>query len=256
MDMVLRAVLASGNKEQNQAYPPNVFTTHFNVVTAFLLDEITKQFPVSQSVIDLGRPFLKEETGISRDGSVVLPEDYRNFLSAGIFVTPDQDGPCDPNATTEEAAACEDESCDFPNDPLAPSVTQIVSSQLAGRCRMNPVTIVDIDEWDHRTNHKYKAPTIKKPIGCLFEGTRLKICPFEVPNIQIRYLRHPRECKYGYRLNPDDTYSYDPGATTESEWTDNAMQYLVKGVSTLYSIFTRDGELRDGILELKKAGLF
>jgi hypothetical protein len=72
----------------------------------------------------------------------------------------------------------------------------------------------------------------------------------------MRYLIQPETYKYGYVMNPDDTYAWNPASTLESQWTDNAFAKITKGITTLFSIYTRDGELRDGMLELKQAGIF
>jgi len=255
MDMVLKAVLSQGNKEQNQSYPPRVFESHFRLVTDYLLDEIASLYPTTQKIVDLGRPFMKTQSIAVTGGMIKIPEDMRNLLGISIYVTSDFSSPC----AGEEKKEKEDEdinSCDLPGDPLAPSLKQIQEKVARGKCKSQSVNLVDQSEWDSRTQHPYKFPTLEKPIGCLFEEEGIKICPYEVPNVDIRYLKMPKEYQYGYRNNPDDTYVFSPENSVESEWTKNAFQYLVKGITTLYSIYTRDGELRDGVLELKKAGIF
>ena len=250
METVLNNVLSTGNKEQNQMYPPHIFTAHFNLVTSFLTDEVAKLFPTSQSIIDIGRPFLETKLIPVRSGLVEFPKDYRHLIGAGIFVSSDFQDNCCPDQAAPEP------ECALPGDPLAPTLAQLKEQQERGKCQSQSVRIVDIAEFDHLTSHSYKFPSLRKPLGCIFRGIGIKICPFDVPSVELRYIRQPRAARYGYVMNPDDTYSFNASTTIESEWTDNAMQYLVKGISTLYSIYTRDGELRDGILELKRAGIF
>ncbi len=268
MDTVLNSVLATGNKEQNQMYPPHVYDAHFNLVTSFLIDEISKLFPTSQTIIDMIRPFLATVQIPVVGGEVVFPADYRRLIGAAIFVTSDFMNNCDPskaaNADQEKDCCGEpvftldspNSSCDLPGDPLAPSIDQVRQNQKRGQCLSSSVRVVDIDEWDHLTDHSYKFPTLKKPIGCIFEGKSMRICPFDVPAVEIRYIRQPKRYKYGYLLNPDDTYSWNPATTIESEWTENAYKNMVNGITTLFSIYVRDGELRDGITQLKQLGMF
>lgn len=250
MQMVLSSVLDQANKEQNMAYPPHVFSGHFNLVTSFLVDEVAKLFPTSQAMIDIIRPFLEKELLPVKNGVISFPENYRHLLTAAIFVSTDYKDNCIPEAEKPEG------ECEFPNDPLAPTAGQIAQRTERRRCVSKGVRIVDIDEWDNLTSHPYKYPTLKDPIGCIFQGEGIKICPFDVPNVELRYIKQPKRYQYGYVMNPDDTYSWDKNSTQESEWTDNALVPLFKGVTTLYSNYVQDGELRDGMLQLKKAGIF
>lgn len=266
MDMVLRAVLAQGNKEQNQAYPPQIFEAHFNMVTAFLLDEIAKLDPVSRSIVEIGKPFFIRKQLAVKGGMVNFPDNYRSLRGLAVFVTDDFESPCDKVIEQNEDQDTDccghpvepvaDDDCAYQNDPLARTVELIEQQIEQGKCRSRAVTMVDHDEWDDLTIHPYKGPTLREPIGCIFQGEGIKICPYDVPSVEMRYIRQPQWYKYNYAMNPDDTYYFSRNGSTESEWTDNATQYLIKGVSTLYSLYTRDGELRDGILELKKAGIF
>lgn len=251
MQMVLSRVLSQGNKEQNQAYPPGIFTDHYNLVTAYLMSEIAKTFPTSQSLIDLARPFLKRTIISMKNGIIPFPVDYRHFLNAAIFVTDDFTTNC--NAPEGD---CPEDLCVYENDPLAPTPVQLQQNILKKQCISEAVRMVDIDEWDRLTRHLYKRPTIKKPIGCIFEGTGIKICPYDIPQVELRYLRQPKQYNYGYTMNADDTYSFSAAGTVESEWTDNAMQPLVTAITKLYSVYTRDGELNNYLLELSQAGIF
>lgn len=250
MQDVLQTVLSQGNKEQNMAYPPGVFSDHFNLVTSFLVTQIAKLFPTSQPMVDIIRPFLMKTIIPVKTGRVTFPKNYRHLLGAGIFVTSDFKSQCDPAAEED----CDD--CRFDNDPLGETEKQHDELLIKRQCISQSVRIVDIAEWDNLTRHSYKKPTLEKPIACIFEGDGLKVCPFEVPQVELRYIMQPKTYKYGYKMNPDDTYSFSPIGTVESEWTDNAKEFLVTGITKLYSIYTRDGVLMDGLQVLSQAGIF
>jgi hypothetical protein len=242
LDMMLSTVMSQGNKEQNQSYPPHVFSSHVNLVGDYILDEVAALYPTSKKLEEIADPFMQEEVVQVKGGILTLPSQMRNLLGISIYVSTDFKDPC--------------ADCDLPDDPLAPTLEQLKQSLERGKCRSQSVSMVDQTEWDDRTQHPYKFPTLKKPIGCRFKTGEVRICPFEVPNVVVRFIRTPKTYVYGYKMNPDDTYTFDATTSVESEWTRNAFQYLVKGITTLYSIFTRDGELRDGVNELKKAGIF
>lgn len=245
LDNVLQMVLSQGNKEQNAMYPPRIYELHFNIVTNFILDEIARVFAETQQVIDIGRPFLKSKEVAVTGGVAKFPEDYRNLLGVGMNVTIDFEQDC----------GCKDDSV-FENDPLARRPELIAKDQKKSKCVSHDVTMVDIDEFGYKTTHPYKRPTYKKPIGCIFTTSEIKVCPFDVSYVEIRYLRKPKTYRYGYKMLPDDTYVFDSTTSEESEWDDTALQHLIKGVNALYAIYTRDGEFQNWNEAIKKVGLF
>lgn len=249
--MVLKAVLAQGNKEQNQSYPPHVFQSHFNLVTQYLLDEIAALYPTSNKLIEIADPFIREVQLPVSSGSVKLPADLRNLLGISIYVSPDFKNPCGSDDDTD----CE-ENCDLPDDPLAPTVEQLKARVEKGKCSSQAVNLVDQVEFDNRTKHAYKKPTLKKPMGCRLKTGEVKICPNDVPNVVVRYICNVPDYVYGYNLNQDDTYVFDINQSKESQWSINSFPQLVKGCAALYSIYTRDTELKDAQLELRKVGMF
>jgi hypothetical protein len=252
MGRVLKSVLASANKEQNQHYPPHIFNEHFVLVTKWLLDEIAKIFPTQQTIVDLARSFLKTADKQVKNGLIPFPDDYRNLLSVSIFSSDDFKTACD--CTKQDGDG--DECSEFENDPIAPTDKQIESKIAERRARSKRVKIVDIDEWDYLTQHVYKKPTLQKPIACIFEGEGIRICPFDVPSVEVRFLRNPKDYVYNYDTLPDDTYVFNTVGSEESEWFDNAATQLYKGVATLYAMYVKDTEMRDYNIELKNSGIF
>lgn len=252
LDKILKMVLASGNKEQNQHYPPHIFQEHFNLSTSWLVDEIAKLFPTTQSIIDIIRPFLETKDVIVKNGKIEFPENYRHLLGVGMFATDDFKNPCG----CDEAKGGNGDCSEFKNDPLAPSPLQIQEQAAKRKCISRTVRLVDIDEWDELTTHPYKHPTYKEPIACIFRGDGIKICPYDVPSVEVRYIRQPKQYAYNYTTLPDDTYVFNSSNSVESEWLDNATSYLYKAVSTLYAMYVRDSEMRDYNVELRKIGIF
>lgn len=244
MDRVVKAVLSGANKEQNMHYPPHVFESHFNTVSDFLIDECVRVYPTTQSVVDVLRPFLVTTELPIVGGKVALPDDYRNLLRVAVNVTEDFKNDC----------GCTDTS--FPDDPLAPTAAQVALKRQKANCISHVVRPVDTDEWDDLTTHPYKKPTLKKPICNIFEAGKLRVCPHGLSHVEITYVRKPKEYVYGYQRNPDDTYFFDLNTSVESEWDTTAHQYLTKGLNTLYSMYVKDGEMRDWNQEIKQIGLF
>lgn len=247
MDRSLQAVLSTANADQNQHYPLNVFDTHYNLVSSWLMDECVKVYPENRSVVDLLRPFFAKKLVPVQFGVVELPDDYRHFTGGGVYLNQNNDPKkvtcCVPPEVKPGAVPTDDQLKEFA------AANQVVCQDL---------DVVDVDEYNDLTIHSYKMPTLSDPIGCDFEGTNIKVNPPDIPFVDLRYIRRPKVYRYGYSMNPDESYSYDPNmpGAQESEWGSNAEAYIYKGLYTLYSIFARDGELRDGGQELKKLGLF
>lgn len=246
MDRSLRAVLSQANAEQNQHYPANIFDAHYNIVSSWLMDETVKVYPENRSVVDLLRPFFKKCLVPVKFGVIELPVDYRHFTGGAVYLD-------SKNITTNPTC------CDIDlNDDGVPSADELRQLQVEKKVVAQDLEVVDVDEYNDLTTHSFKMPTLIDPIGCDFEGENIKVLPNDIRFVELRYIRIPLTYRYGYSMNPDESYTYDPTmqGAQESEWGSNAESYLFKGLYTLYSIFARDGELRDGGQELKKIGLF
>lgn len=249
LNSIYRKVLSTGNQDASPMYPPSIYEEHFNVTTEFIIDECVRLFPDNSSVVDVIRPFLSVKFDKLVNGLISFPENYRNVLGAAININNQTKKPCD----------CGDKI--YPGDPLALTKEQLEARVASLGCSAKDIVILDIDEFNERTDHPYKKPNIdkldKKPaIGCIFNGLGVKVCPAEISHAELYYVRKPKVYRFGYTQNPDDTIEFDPTTSEESEWDDTAVQYLFKGINTLYTIYTRDGEMRDWNVELKKLGLF
>lgn len=246
LDSIHKKVLSVGNKEANQMYPPSVFDDHINVVTQWLIDRCVELYPTTKSIEDVLRPFIKSKIIPVVNGEFTIPKDYRNYLNLAVFVSPEYKGDCcDQNSSSKV----------YPNDPLRPSEDAIMQRVQRNGCRSRDVTWLPLDEFNLRTVSTYKRPTYQNPIATLEDGNTIKVCPFDISAVKLKYVRKAKEYKYGYVSNPDDTYTFDQNTTTESEWEDNAMQYVLKGMNTLFAAYTRDGEMMDWNAELKQIGL-
>lgn len=236
LNNILKAVLAPANQEQNAFYPPYIFDQHYNTVTSWLISKVVEIFPTSQQFIDIIDPFLVAKRLYVKNGYIEIPDDCRNFLDAGVNVRRDFTGECAdlPNAVVEQ---------NFKNE------------QNRSTCQSRPVVIVDQTQWDYLTTHSYKFPTYRNPIGCFFKKGQLKLCPFDLTTVEIRYIKNEGIYRYGYTTLPDDTYIYDEATTVQTEWKTNSFEYIYKGMTSLYSIWCRDNSLRNWSNELKQIGL-
>ena len=234
---VLQMVLAQANKSQNQHYPPSVFEAHYSLVTHSLIDEAAKNYPGTQSIIDLISPYFKKELVMVKNGIAPFPARYRHLLGYGIYLKDEK----------------VDESCQkFDKDPSEKDLQELI---LQAQLESKDVTPVSIGRWNTLTTHRYKKPKLDKPIACIFDADGIKVSPL-VPFLEIRYIIKTEPFKYGYIQNPDDTYYFDPKTTTEAKWKENAISFLFKGVNILYSNFVRDPEHTASARDLKEAGLF
>lgn len=235
---VLKMLLAQANKEQNQHYPPSVYEVHYGLVTNWLIDECVKLYPGTQSIIDLIKPYLGTELVPVVNGVIPFPKPYRNLLSFGLYLK-DEKIP----------AECQ-------NIQGTPTDAELKALIAKSQSTSFDVEKVSIGRWDKLTKHRYKRPTLKNPITCIFTSEGIKICPYDVPFVEVRYVKKTPDYKFGYVSNDDDTYYFNQEATTEALWTDNAIAYLFKGVNILYSNYVRDPEQAASAKDLRDAGLF
>jgi hypothetical protein len=246
MDSILRKVLSQGGKEQSAMYPPRIFQEHFNITTNWIIDEVVKLYPDSHAVAEIVRPFLVSKELPVVNGKVAFADDYRNMLGISMNVTEDLSKDC----------GCKGDKKIYDNDPLKPTESQATATLEKAKCISHDLRIVDIDEFGNLSTHLYKKPTYKNPISVVKKGTEIKVCPYDISHVEVVYIREPKEYVYGYKELPDHTYEFDKNTTEESEWNNTAMQYLIKGVTSLYSIYTRDGDMQNWNEVIKKVGLF
>lgn len=230
-------VLAQANKDQNQHYPPSVFEVHYDLVTHWLIDESAKIYPGTQSIIDLIHPYFKRDLVKVVNGIIPFPKEYRHLLGFGIY---------------KKGEKIADECLKISETPSQAELKDIISKT---QSKCTDVTTVSIGRWNKLTQHRYKQPTIKNPITCIFDGDGIKISPI-VPFVEMRYIIKTTKFKYGYLKNDDDTYYFNPETTQEALWTENAISYLFKGVNTLYSNYIRDPEQVASAKDLRSTGLF
>jgi hypothetical protein len=233
LDNVLRSVLSVGNAEQNMAYAPFVFDNHFNIVTAFLLDRLSDSYPQFQDAL---LPFIKSKKILVMSGYVNLPDDYRNLIGAPSISVKPGGGNCDDNAI------------------IIDTKSEFKTATLKGGCRSVPITIVSKKEWDYRTTSEYAFPTYTDPIG-MFVGKQIKVCPYDITAVELMYVKKEKIYRYGYIMQPDDTYLYDAATSEESEWEEAAFEFLFRGCFALYSAYSRDNAITEWSMILNKAGL-
>ena len=233
---MLKAVLAPANQEQNAFYPPSIYEQHYNTATAWLISKVVSMFSNTQQLINIIEPFLETKTVGIKDGYIEIPDNCRDFLDAAINVKSDMSGVC-----KEKPQILIDQ--------------EFKIEQRRTSCISRPITILDQAQWDDITTHPYKYPTYNNPIGCFFGKNKIKVCPFDIPRAEIRYVRNEKIYKYGYITLPDETYIFDEKNTIETERNNNAFEYLYKGIVTLYSVWAKDSVIRNWSNELKQIGL-
>jgi hypothetical protein len=233
---MLQTVLAAANMEQNMLYPPLIYQHHYNIATSFLLDAIAEKWQENIRLLDVGRPFLEHPLIPNKNGFITIPDNCRNFLNAAIFANKNLTGNCG----------------DLPQIILEVEFKNAVN---ASKCLSRPIDVVPQSEYDLITTHPYNYPTYKYPVGCFLEKNKLKICPYDIPQAEVRYLRNEKSYIYAYTMQPDDTYITDDVNTTPTEWTNAAFPYIFKAVSTLFAIYMRDKEYSEWNMALKQIGL-
>lgn len=235
---IYSAIAGAVNIEQSLAYPPSVFSSQYNTVTSLLLSKLADIFPDDQSVIDIIDPYVVRKIIPVRNGYIQLPtdKDYRNMLGSPLIA-----------AKPDSCSEC------FSGKDL--SVEEFNDKVVKSGCRKVEVVILSQSEFGYRTQSKYKAPTIDKPIGVFSGSGQIKICPVEVTHVEVMFLEKEETYVYGYDLQPDDTFVYNKNKSTESKWTSAAFEPIFKAMLALYSAYSRDNSLRDWSQIISQQGL-
>lgn len=232
---ILQQVLSVGNAEQNFAYPPSVYSQHYNITTSFLLDKFSLTYP---TFVDCLLPFIEVKKIPITNGYVQLPETYRNLLGAPSISVKSDGSDC------------------LGDDPvIIDTASEFKTANLKSGCKTVPIEILDKKEWDYRTTSTYAFPTLENPIGLYIGGRRIKVCPYDLMRVEVMYIKKEPIGVYGYVSQPDDTFIFDEDTSTEVGWTEAASEFLFRGVLALYGAYSRDKDISDFNLILKQASL-
>lgn len=235
---LLTSLLAPANQDQNLYFPPHIFSSFVNIVTAFLIDKCVELYPSSSQVVDIIDPFVEIAPITPSEGIIKLPEVYRNILGApSIIVRNDKGGECGSREV-----------------PIT-TPQQFLTATLQGGCTRRPITIVSQSEFDYLTTSSYKKPTIWDPIAFYTGQRKLKVCPVDITKCYLMYVRQEKIYKFGYQMNPDDTYVIDETTTVDTEWTNPSFTALFKGLNHLYGIYSRDKEFSNWSMELAQISI-
>lgn len=230
---MMKSILSVGCSEQNMSYPPFVFSDQFNVVTGLLLNKLVKSYPEN---IDQLKPFMVVKPTPVKDGNVELDENYRDFLSASISAKKDKTGECE--------------------DPvIIDNEQEFKIAKLKSGCLTRPIRMVDDKQWDYRTTSTYDFPTYFNPIGCFFEKNKFKVCPYDLGTVTVRFTKMEKIVRYGYIMNPDDTFIFDKNTSVESEWDNSSFDLLFTAMMSLYGAYTRDNTITDWSRILHNEGI-
>jgi len=237
LNNMLQSVLSVANAEQNMAFPPLVYQNIYNAASSLLLSKLISEFPNTAQNVDLLQPFMLTKKITVQNGFVILPNDYRNLLgNPSVNLRPDGS------------------NCDGSGGDDITNATQFNIANLKAGCLSRPLTIVNQSEWDKRTTSTYRFPTFDNPIGAMFGQNMIKVCPYDIPKVEVRYAVQETMYIYGYVMQPDDTYIFDPTTTIDSVWGSNAFDKLFPMITFLYSEYTRDNSLRDFTTLLAQRG--
>lgn len=237
LDSMLQSILSVSATEQSMNYSPKIYSDQYNTVTSLLISALAKSYPLSNEKIDVLQPFMVFTRRLVTGGYVQLPDDYRNILgNPSISAKPDGSG-----------------ECGTPSVKIN-SLQQFNTEVLKSGCKSRPITIVGQGEWDYLTTSSYKFPTYTDPIG-KYVGNKIQVCPYDLSSVYLLYVKKEKTYRYGYILQPDDTFIFDKDSTIESEFTSAAFDMIFPAMMTLYSAYMRDNTISDWVKTIKQQGI-
>jgi len=236
LDNMLNAILSIANVEKNASYPPHIYQDQYNTVTSLLLSKLANIYPTDSSVLDMLDPYVERMVKMPEKGYVNLPDNFRNILGSPQI-----------GVAGDGCKECEQET------PIGQKEFQTLI--LKSGCKKVPVVMVDQSEFAYRASSTYKAPTYEKPIGYRSGKQQIKVCPYDISAVEVMYVKKESLAVYGYTMQPDDTFVFNPATSTEALWTSAAFEPFFKAMLFLYNAYSRDNNLRDWTLLLNKEGI-
>lgn len=238
LNNMLKAILSVANEEQSMFFSPRVYQDQYNAVTSLLISALVKAYPSNPVVIDQLEPFVDIQILPIKNGYVDLPEEYRDILgSPYIFANPKSSGECGEGF----------------EEPL--TAANFRKQSLKGGCQLTPVVILPESEFAYRTTSTYNQPTWTDPIGFFSGKKQIKICPYDATKVAVMYVKKEESYIYGYIMQPDDTYLFDPLTTKESLWTSASFEPIFTALTSLYAIYAKDQEMGNWSQILKERNI-
>ena len=228
LDNLLNAIIGIASTEKNMAYPPSVFESQYNTVTSLLLSKLSDIYPNDNSVVDIIEPFVERKVIRPKNGYIDLPKDFRNLLG-----TPQIGAKGEGKESSECDGATEVTNKEFE------------TLTLKAGCRKVPVTMVDQSEFAILTTSAYRYPTYENPIGYRSGKYQIKVCPFDISAVEVVYVKKESLAVYGYTMQPDDTFVFNPNTSTEVGWDSAAFAPMFNALLMLYTAYSRDNNLKD-----------
>lgn len=236
LDNMLNAILSVGHAEKNFAYPPSIYVDQYNVVSSLIISKCADIYPSDNTVLDIIDPYVVRDVKRPVDGYITFPDNYRNLLGSPMI-----------SVKNDGCAEC-GESSNVSNNEFKQVVVK-------SGCRKVPIVIVDQSEFAYRTSSTYKQPTYEKPIGYRSGKNQIKVCPYDLSAVEVMYLKKEKIAVYGYTMQPDDTFVFNEGKSTELLWTSAAFKPMFSALLSLYTAYSKDNSLRDWALYINEKGL-
>lgn len=236
LDNMLNAILSVGNAEKNFAFPPGIYADQYNTVSSLLISKCAELYPSDESVIDIIDPYVVRSVKRPVDGFITFPDNYRNLLGSPMI-------------------SAKNDGCEECGQADFVSNQQFNQLKVQSGCKKVPVVIVPQAEFAQRTTSTYRYPTYENPIGYRSGQNQIKVCPYNISAVETMYIKKESIAVYGYTMQPDDTFVYNPNTSTELLWTSAAFKPMFKALMFLYTAFSRDNNLRDWTLIINQNGL-
>jgi hypothetical protein len=180
-------------------------------------------------------PFVEKKVIPIMNGYILLPDNYRNILGAPQIAAKNGKMECTGITTV--------------------SANEFKEQVKKAGCTKRPIVVVPESEFALQTTSTYRAPDFWNPIGWKEGKKKINVCPANITASEVLYVREEKVYSYGYIMQPDDTYIFDPATSTESEWTSAAFTPLFRGITACYAAYSRDPALREWSQILNQVGI-
>lgn len=233
---MLTSVLGVANVEQSSVLPPSIFSSQYNTVTSLLISKLVSLYPTDQTVLDILSPFVERKVIQVKNGLVALQDNYRNLLGSPMI--------------SSAGDGCKE--CDETKKVSESGFEQLV---LKSGCKKVELVIVPQSEFGYRTMSTYDVPNFENPIGYMSGKNEIKVCPYDIKSVEVMFVRKENIYVYGYDVQPDDTYTYNPSTSIESEFLSNAFTPIFSALVSLYGAYSRDNTMTGWAQLLNQQGI-
>ena len=249
---LLQTLWSQCNVQQGgQIRPEQDFQNWVNAISEELFKKYVGEFQLNQQVTDQLKPFhyrvnvnVTPQPGYPYD-LVVLPSNYE-YLAGLRFLKQKDENTCGylPGIPLIDC----DGNCMSVTDP---DYIAMIAKFAGQNLIESTINVIDTARWGSCLAHLRKGPTWDNPKATQYSGG-FQIAPKGITSVVVDYFKAPTPAVFAYTYGADDIIVYNPGGSTQLEWSKVVINEFIIRLMKKYGAAVREDSFYQMANEDKK----